>query len=352
MQNATWLTAEAAGRLNIARSVGLDTLSPQGTPSTYTIAGTQASADILKLVDFAYPHPGYSNGKAFDRLYITGSDDTVYYVELFDVERGMYGYAFGDGVYWRVAPEFADRLAALFGFETYSSTQRYYDLAEYRTRGGEGSARGEPPVSLESKLPARVVFYAPDHNKTFAEKLRDNDPTHVEISEMGDDCTPAVLATRLKAIKDGGRAIAQVIFACHGAPAMFDGGPKSAPIDSATGIGLYPKNVAPKSFGEMIVDVIDYSGTITLLSCKTAATTVYEGQTLNGTDVVTKLALSAKAWVLASDADVFIYADGTAKTSGTIYACSPKGPYQVYLPPKPMQDYPLYAMPKVSTAAA
>jgi hypothetical protein len=355
MQNTSLLTAaRVRSGLSDFVAIGLDKTDASGNLSVQWIRSKVETQALLSSVDFSYEHRAAVNAKTTDRLYLLTESGDVYAIDLYEITRGVYGYALGDGVYWRTGRDFATRLEEIFEFPAYSSTERYHELALRIFQSGRDGLATPPDAHAlgEGSDPARVVFYAPDHNRTFAQTLQNQDPEHVVISEMGADSSPAVLAQRLKLIKET-RAISQIIFACHGAAAMFDGGPKTAPVNSATGIGLYPLNTKPGAFGALIESAITYSGTITLLSCETAATTIFEGATLDGKNVLSQLASAAKAWVVASDAAVIIQgSQGVASTGGTIYACSPKGPIQVLMSPVPGQIFPLYAMPTIKAAAA
>ena len=163
---------------------------------------------------------------------------------------------------------------------------------------------------------------------------------------LGAGSTPTTLAQSLAALKQT-RTISQIIFASHGAPAVFQAG-EIAAANSDKNVGLYPNNATPTWFGQQIRNSISEDGTITLLSCKTAATSGL----LDGQNVLSQLAAAAKVWVVASNADVMIDGSaGIARTDGTIYACPKGGPVAVWHAAQPNQIIPLTTLPALAPAA-
>lgn len=334
-------------------AIGIDVLEPGGALRILWVEGTAQTYHVLNHIDFSWAFRGAVNAKTTDRLYLRTKNGEEFFLELYEITRGMFGYALGSNSFWRSDREFATAIGEAFGNKAYTSTERYHELAQAVFESGReralSPADDEPPF-FEGRGPARVVFYAADHNAAFARALLNQDPDHVVIVPLGFHRTPAAIAQELNLLGST-RTISQVIFACLGAEAMFDAGPMSPPVDSPTGVGLYPRNTPPDLFGAIVNGLITFSGTITLLSCNTAGSTVFQGQSLDGKNTLRRLAAASNAWVVASDKAVII--DGThgiATTDGTIYACSPEGPVQVFMRPSLQKEFPLDAMPTIKDA--
>jgi hypothetical protein len=278
---------------------------------------------ILPALFTASPHQHAYVG-AIDAVPLEISTETgVYTLDLVNVKSGRAGIAAGDGVVFHTLAQLADLLA--------DALTRATSESESSDAPAGGAASPPPRLSVPPAGNAvRVIFYALDHNAVFAEGLRQQDPDHTITAPLGPGSNPQYCANVLAGIY-GANPIGQVIFASHGAAAVFQAGPIPAGPDALTNVGLYPHNVQPDAFGQMIAPLLRENATITLLTCSTIATA-------QGDQFMQSLAAASGAWVIGCDDTVIIYTGlvSNATTTGNIWRCqSGHGPVILNQNPNP-----------------
>jgi len=270
-------------------------------------------ADLARIVPalFCAPPRLHASVGAIDAVpleVVTTSGTFV--LDLVNVAAGRAGIAAGDGVVFHTKPELAALLAIAL------------QKAQLTEPSPAPAAPAEPaPPGVAVPPPGnvvRVVFYALDHNQQYAQLLQQEDPDHTVIVPLGPGSSPQYCHDQLDTIHNT-NPVGQIIFASHGAAAVFQAGPIPQGVGDATNVGMYQGNVTPQAFGQMIQPLLRADATITLLTCSTIASV----PGADGVQLMHDLAAAAQAWVIGCDDTVLIYTGqvANATTTGNVWRC-------------------------------
>lgn len=267
------------------------------------------------------------------------STGEVFSFRLYDVEEDRPGWLLLTDGHVPLHDGFREAVEEAYSLDHYSSREQSEDYRrrEPETEGpfDDGTEPVIPDGPTDGEAGFRVVVYwdnaVSDHNERFAETFRLIHRNSLILAARG----PGQVARALSSVP----AIRQVIFATHGTEAAFTLGDYGGSIRSANIVGLYPGNTTPTAFGGALKDITNKGATLTLLSCSTAGSTQFEGNTLDGRDLMANLTTGAKDFTLASDRVVFIQAeDATATTDGNVWLSSELQPRGAILQPASPQQ--------------
>lgn len=279
-----------------------------------------AVAQFISCLNLSEIVPGHINSKDLVKASLTTDDGE-------ELEFWVY-YRFGngrldlDGQTVGITDGFLGLLRDYFGIadlEEALQSGRFFPI-EGSDQNSAETLDHNTSLTIDENEPVRLIFYSDkagqDHNQKFALKYQEIYP-NVLVYEA---TTPQTAAKKIGEARSRYSRVDTVLFPVHGTCAMFDCGPNANPINSATGIGLYPKNVDPGSFGAD-------SGNVTVdqvLSCDLVKDTEFQGQKLYGEIVMSELTTGSNAIVYAANAPVTIEKTApAAKTNGTIFVSTP-----------------------------
>jgi hypothetical protein len=267
-------------------------------------------------IDYAHTEPAYISALAQHHGYIRTTDDQVYRFGLYNIDENNNGYLIIAGRPIPLHSLMRSVIKRSFRLARYSSATHF--LSESPETSGSQDAGGDKDHNPGYPLPKgkdyqyTVILYSDngesDHNQKFALEYRDTYETELKKVVIFKATGPNQANSIKSKIKSG--KIRRILYAVHGAEAVFNT-KYSSNLDSASNVGLYPKNTIPKTFAlalNDLKDVVEKDASLLLLSCSTAGETEYRRKILNGKDIVLALANDAKLTVYAADQSVFITA--------------------------------------------